>query len=579
MNQRKKKAFTLTELLVVVVIIGVLAAVVLPKFHKVIETRKTTEAEEVMAAVRTEQERRCALEKPYIGNIEKLVTNQVLPQTETKNYTYSLESTGILASSRNKPYNLKMPSYADGRICCDGEECSKLNKEYLSCTELQAKPDYQVATECMAPQGAVCEDGEEKTDTCNDCGTHVTERCVQGRWTVVDEPCSKTVEECTGKPCEQNYLTYCGYSGNFESTSWPWKSHPKEWYKGKTWRDNPTECCDPREQCPETCEPGKVKIAEYKRYDDSLCCATPCPKESEDPEKNKRTSNEYAEFGACWVGDCRDVCGGTGYGCPKINESLTEELKASGKNRKTQYEAALTAKFTWEQSKTECYKCPTDRNFNDPYSYAEYRDDSDRTIILNERFDKNTCSIAAGCPEGYTQKMESDGKPFVYGYGYNYVCEKNRHFSPKEHKRKGVVVLGTSYISEVGKNVKWFTEGTVTKVGDCLRLKNATEVGGIDLGSYSTSCDTYGGPEGFCKAICDTVSCRKATCYPGQVAPVTIPSGSSLATGVKTVPDSCCKSDPPNDLSLSSPFATGCKQMSTVEELSVHYYTCEPTDD
>ena len=42
-NNRKKKAFTLTELLVVVIVIGVLSAVVLPKFSKVIETRKTTE--------------------------------------------------------------------------------------------------------------------------------------------------------------------------------------------------------------------------------------------------------------------------------------------------------------------------------------------------------------------------------------------------------------------------------------------------------------------------------------------------------------------------------------------------------
>ena len=52
---RRKRAFTLTELLIVVIVIGVLSAVTLPKFNRVIENRKVTEAEEMMSAVRTEQ--------------------------------------------------------------------------------------------------------------------------------------------------------------------------------------------------------------------------------------------------------------------------------------------------------------------------------------------------------------------------------------------------------------------------------------------------------------------------------------------------------------------------------------------
>ena len=59
MNKTKtanKRAFTLTELLIVVIVIGVLSAVTLPKFNRVIENRKVTEAEEMMSAVRTEQE-------------------------------------------------------------------------------------------------------------------------------------------------------------------------------------------------------------------------------------------------------------------------------------------------------------------------------------------------------------------------------------------------------------------------------------------------------------------------------------------------------------------------------------------
>ena len=82
----KKKAFTLTELLVVVVIIGVLSAVVLPKFTKVLETRKTTEAESIMAAVRNEQEARCMLDKDYTGNKNNLAS---LPKSESKNFDYT----------------------------------------------------------------------------------------------------------------------------------------------------------------------------------------------------------------------------------------------------------------------------------------------------------------------------------------------------------------------------------------------------------------------------------------------------------------------------------------------------------
>ena len=52
--------------------IGVLSAAVLPKFNKVIETRKTTEAEELMASVRTEQEKRCALDKRYLTQMSEM---------------------------------------------------------------------------------------------------------------------------------------------------------------------------------------------------------------------------------------------------------------------------------------------------------------------------------------------------------------------------------------------------------------------------------------------------------------------------------------------------------------------------
>lgn len=140
--------FTLTELLVVVIVIGVLAAIVLPKFSKVLETRKTTEAEELMAAVRTEQERRCALDKNYTKNKEAVN----LASLNTKNFTYSLGDTGMEAVSTGKyAYTLKMPSYRDGRLCCDNADaCGHLNKDYPQCAPLTARADYESGVECTA---------------------------------------------------------------------------------------------------------------------------------------------------------------------------------------------------------------------------------------------------------------------------------------------------------------------------------------------------------------------------------------------------------------------------------------------
>lgn len=152
--RNKKKAFTLTELLVVVIVIGVLSAAVLPKFSRVIETRKTTEAEELMAAIRTEQERRCALDKPYLTDFAKL--SDWVKTSETKNYSLALQNKGISAGSKGKyNYQLKMPSYADGRICCSGSDCGNLNKNYPSCEELVQSPNFQESPDSCEGESSV----------------------------------------------------------------------------------------------------------------------------------------------------------------------------------------------------------------------------------------------------------------------------------------------------------------------------------------------------------------------------------------------------------------------------------------
>ncbi len=140
-KRNKKKAFTLTELLVVVVIIGILATVALPKFNKVLLTRRTTEAEEMLRAIRTEQERRCALDKSYVTDLTTL--SDLVPSISTDSYDYVAQAAGVNARSKQLNYQLQMPSYVDGRICCEGDGCRQLNKDYLTCDVLRAMPDYQ----------------------------------------------------------------------------------------------------------------------------------------------------------------------------------------------------------------------------------------------------------------------------------------------------------------------------------------------------------------------------------------------------------------------------------------------------
>ncbi len=214
-SHKRKKAFTLTELLVVVIVIGVLSAVVLPKFSKVVETRKTTEAEELMSAVRTEQEKRCALDKSYVTSLTAV--KDIVPSGTSKNYAYSLTSTGMEAQSKGKyGYTLKMPSYADGRICCENEaECAKLNKDYPLCSALMARADYRSGAECAGePEEKQCTGSSTQSCGCNNGGTQ-TRTCDTSTGTWSSWSACSISDACS---CEGESTRACGCQGKGTQT-------------------------------------------------------------------------------------------------------------------------------------------------------------------------------------------------------------------------------------------------------------------------------------------------------------------------------------------------------------------------
>lgn len=213
---KRKEAFTLAELLVVVVVLGILASVAVPKFTRMLETRKTTEAEEMMAAVRTEQEKRCILGQHYATTQQHLA---VLSQAgKSSTYQYNLLSKGIEAQresgDENKNYSLKM-WYRTGEMCCAGAGCKDLNKNYPPCEE----PLDECAGDLPFPKG--CDGDITDTQSCGCKGGGIrtnTRPCVNGvlgEWSGWSACSIGPCQECTTDTTETQP---CGCNGTQSRT-------------------------------------------------------------------------------------------------------------------------------------------------------------------------------------------------------------------------------------------------------------------------------------------------------------------------------------------------------------------------
>ncbi len=440
MRCKKKQAFTLTELLVVVIVIGVLSAVVLPKFNKVIETRKTTEAEEMMAAVRTEQEKRCALDKNYLQDLSQL--SEIIPHTDTKNFTYVATATGIKAHSKGKyGYTLEMPSYQDGRLCCENEEeCAKLNKDYPSCSSLRSRADYLSGVECQG------EDTDEDTDvkdcaeprpsntqSCsNGCGTQtrtVTCNTSTGVWETGawSGDCSC---ECTGtKPTETQSCNTCGTQTRTVTCD----TSTGQWVPGD-W----STCSKTQQECDE----------ENKEEDEDCCAEGVTDFAACILKKYGDNSTEYV----CATGKNAGYVEGLGslYGaaaCSSVLGMGSTVVRASAGKCDTEYcQEVYNANISWISGGFKKYACTGQKpvlpdrpdssgsSEDNKYNCCRVELAPRQEFHYSDIFGKTDCDNAAGtsrCPAsikpGVRLNMSHQGTLCVYSYSCPFAGWSSNH--------------------------------------------------------------------------------------------------------------------------------------------------------
>jgi prepilin-type N-terminal cleavage/methylation domain-containing protein len=111
-----KRGFTLIELMIVVVIIGILAAIALPRFSVSSYKAKEKEAELILKHVFTMQEAYHAHHGAYAGTVNDLVQVGFQPPARLENYIWagdaSTADNACLAS--NGPHASRRVRFADG---------------------------------------------------------------------------------------------------------------------------------------------------------------------------------------------------------------------------------------------------------------------------------------------------------------------------------------------------------------------------------------------------------------------------------------------------------------------------------
>ena len=128
------KGFTLLELLVVVVIVGILASVALPQYHKAVERSRAAEAMAIGKTIIESQNRFLTAypgqEPSSKGDLDIILSDGTWTSNsvyETDNFTYTLSGSGVTIERANGAFTITMNNMEHGGTnTCSGEICKSM---------------------------------------------------------------------------------------------------------------------------------------------------------------------------------------------------------------------------------------------------------------------------------------------------------------------------------------------------------------------------------------------------------------------------------------------------------------------
>ena len=94
----RKKGFTLLELIIVIIVIGILASIALPRYMRVAEKSRTAEAKSILSALRSAQIRYSAQYSNYTDTIGNL---DVDVDEDGKYFSFAVVNDGSSTATRN----------------------------------------------------------------------------------------------------------------------------------------------------------------------------------------------------------------------------------------------------------------------------------------------------------------------------------------------------------------------------------------------------------------------------------------------------------------------------------------------